>query len=304
LKTILILLASLTFVAPAAASDLLDANAKNVRLRVSGGTALVEYQAGGRDRHVLVWGAVDARTPDSGLPQVRFAHDYSGGLKTQHRAVWVRFKDQCRPYDGPPLAYVVAACKAPDGSYWAAQSWQRNLPHRGWDPWTFWQGAWELRISHWTGEVAHVELDTDWAFNGDAHDIFGRMSYGGNAVHGFHTTANGEPTDSYGRSLYIDTLDSAYGSGWKRETSIVFRKPSGAFCYSFWPTHDVSLPGHPARPEGHGSRYRISVVGPGVTPDVVAEAADRGAYNPAVERQQDAVFTQVIAGDKFCATQH
>ena len=87
------------------------------------------------------------------------------------------------------------------------------------------------------------------------------------------------------------------------ETSIVFRKPTGAFCYSFWPTHDVSLPGQPSRPEGHGTRYRISVVGPGVTPDVVTEARDLGAYNPEVEKQQDALFMQVIAGDKFCATQ-
>ena len=291
-------------VAPAAqASDLLDLNAQQITLKVRGTLALVEYQAKGRDRHVLVWGAINARTPESGLPQVRFKHDYSGGLKLEHRAMWKSFKDECRPYDGPPLAYLVTACKAPDGSYWAVQSWQRNLPHRGWEPWTDWQRAWELRVSHWSGPIATVELYADWAFNGQAHDIFGRMTYAGVPVHGFHTTANGEPTDSYGRSLYIDTFGSAYGLGWKRETSIVFRKPSGAFCYSFWPTHDVSLPGKPARPAGDGAKYRISVVGPGVTPDVVAETPDLGRYDPAVERQQDAVFTQVIAGDPFCSKQ-
>jgi hypothetical protein len=292
-------------VTPAAqASDLLDVNAQAITLKVHGGRALVEYRANGKARHVLVWGAINARTPESGLPQVRFKHDYSGGLKLEHRAMWVSFKNECRPYDGPPLVYVVAACKAPDGSYWALQSWQRNLPHRGWDPWTGGQRQWELRVSHWNGEMAHLELYADWAFHGDAHGIFGRMTYGGMPVHGFHTTLNGEPTDSYGRSLYIDTFDSAYGPGWKRETSIVFRKPSGAFCYSFWPTHDVSLPGQPARPEGHGTKYRISVVGPGVTPDVSAEALDLGTYDPAVEKQQDVLFTKVIAGDKFCSTQH
>jgi hypothetical protein len=88
-----------------------------------------------------------------------------------------------------------------------------------------------------------VELYADWAFEGAAHGIFGRLSYGGKPVHGFHTTAQGAPTDGYGRSLYIDTHASAYGADWSRETSIVFRKPTGAFCYSFWPTHDVSLPG-------------------------------------------------------------
>jgi hypothetical protein len=287
----------------ARASDLLDFNAQNITLKVHGKRALVEYTAKGKARHVLVWGAINARTPDAGKPQVRFKHDYSGGLKLEHRAMWVKFADQCRPYDGPPLAYLLTACKAPDGSYWALQSWQRNLPHRGWDPWTDEQKAWELRISHWIGPIAQLELYTDWAFHGDAHDIFGRMTYGGVPVHGFHTTANGEPTDAYGRSLYIDTFDSAYGLGWQRETSIVFRKPSGAFCYSFWPTHDVSLPGKPARPAGNGTKYRISVVGPGVTPDATAEARDLGPYDPAVEKQQDALFTKVIAGDKFCSTQ-
>jgi hypothetical protein len=286
------------------ASDLLDLNAHNVTLAVQGSRALVEYTANGRARHVLVWGAINARTPDSRLPQVRFSHDYSGGLALEHRAMWKTFRNQCRPYDGPPLPYLVTACKAPDGSYWAVQSWQRNLPHRGWPAWTEWQRARDLRISHWNGAIAHVELYTDWAFHGEAHDIFGRMTYGGVPVHGFHTTAAGAPTDSYGRSLYIDTFGSAYGPGWQRETSVVFRKPSGAFCYSFWPTHDASLPGSPARPAGNGTQYRISVVGPGVTPDVVAVARDLGPYDARVEKVQDALFTEVIAGDKFCSTQH
>jgi hypothetical protein len=292
------------------ASDLLDLNATNVTLAVNGSTALVTYQARGATRHVLVWGAIGALTPDSTTPQVRFKHDYSGGLHTQGRAVWVRFVNRCRPYDGPPLDYLVVACTAPDGSYWAVQRWQRNLPHRGVAPWTAWQRAWELRLSHWAGPLAHVEVYADWAFDGAAHGIFGRMTYGGQPVHGFHTTSAGAPTDGYGRSLYIDTHDSAYGAGWSRETSIVFRKPTGSFCYSFWPTHDVSLPGSPPRPAGHGDRYRISVVGPGVTPDVVAETRDPGDWDRGDaakvewERRQLRLFDQVTAGDKFCATQH
>lgn len=294
----------------ASASGLLDVNATHVSLAVRGGTALVTYRAGGKTRHVLVWGAVNALTPDSGRPQVRFELDYSGGLHSRHRAVWVRFRNECRPYTGPPLAYEVVACDAPDGSYWALQSWQRDLPHRGWTPWTAAQRAWELRVSHWTGPLAQVDLYSDWAFGGEAHGIFGRMTYDGAPVHGFHTTSDGAPTDSYGRSLYIDTFDSQYGPGWARETSIVFRDPVGDFCYSFWPTHDVSLPGRPARPAGNGTRYRISVVGPGVTPDVVAEVADPGPWSAsdpakvAWEKTQLRLFDQVTAGDRFCATQH
>jgi hypothetical protein len=285
-------------VTPAArASDLIGLGATGARLEVHGGRALATFREDGSVRHVLVWGAVNARTPAQGPPQVRFSHAYSA-------RGWRAFVDQCRPYDGPALAYAVATCKAPDGSFWALQSWQRNLPHRGVAPWTALQAESDLRISHWTGPLAEAELYTDWAFGGAAHDIFGRLTYGGSPVYGFHTTGAGAPTDSFGRSLYIDTFDSAYGPGWKRETSIVFHRPTGAFCYSFWPTHDASLPGRPARPAGNGMRYRISVVGPGVTPDVVAVAADPGPYDAAAERRRDALFGRITAGDRFCATQH
>jgi hypothetical protein len=295
---------------PAPASDLLELNATDVTLAVHGGTALVTYRARGTTRHVLVWGAINALTPSAGKPQVRFKRDYTGGLHTLHRAAWVSFVDECRPYNGPALAYFVAGCTAADGSYWAIQRWQRNLPHRGLAPWTAWQRAWELHVSHWSGPLAQVELHADWAFDGAAHGIFGRMAYGGEAVHGFHTGPGGAPSDSYGRSLYIDTRDSKYGPGWSRETSIVFRKPTGAFCYSFWPTRDASLPGAPARPAGDGDRYRISVVGPGVTPDVTAETPDPGAWDPhdrekvSFEKQQLSLFDEITAGDRFCATQH
>src|SRR5207244_1804813 len=176
---------------------------------------------------------------------------------------WQRVGNHCLPYDGPRLPALLAACDAPDGSHWALQQWQPRLPHRGYPPYAAGQTDWELDISHWTGPVAELEVHADWAFDGQAHNLFGRLRYAGVPVHGFHTVkGTGAPKDRYGRSLYIDTFDSAYGPGWKRETSIVFRNPSGVFCYSFWPTHDVSLPRNPGRPAGHGSKYRIEVEGP------------------------------------------
>jgi hypothetical protein len=153
-------------------------------------------------------------------------------------------------------------------------------------------------------------VHADWAFNGQAHNLFGRLLYNGVPVHGFHTVkGTGAPQDRYGRGLYINTFDSAYGRGWTRETSIVFRNPTGVFCYSFWSTHDVSLPGQPARPAGNGSKYRIDVVGPGVTPNLAVVVADPGAWNPedpakvAYERQMKARQLQLSEGDKFCPTQ-
>jgi len=313
LIVIALVAAALAVVAPSAvASERVDVNATGVRLAVNArGTAMVTYHARGRTFHLLVWGAVNARPPSQTVRQVHFRFDWSGGWKSRHRLVWKNFRNTCAKYDGPPLVYLVDACKARDGSYWALQAWQPYLPHRGYPPWLPRQTQWELHVSHWTGPLAQLEAYTDWAFNGQAHDLFGRLQYLGDPVYGFGIGRNGAPNDRYGRSLYIDTLDSAYGAGWKRETSISFRRGSGAFCYSFWPTHDNTLPGYPdnPRPAGQGKRYRITVEGPGVTPDLQWEGAGLHDFNPSnradvdYERRMDALFMQFLGSDKFCPTQ-
>jgi hypothetical protein len=312
IRTSLLALAlGLAAVPAASASDRLAINASRVQLAVSqdGSRALVTYRSAGKTRHALVWGARDALAPSQTVAQVRFKIDWTGGWATYGHTVWQQFGNGCRPYDGPALAQAVAACTAPDGSFWALQAWQPKLPHRGYPPYKAGQRDWELDVSHWTGELAQLEVHADWAFK-SAHDLFGRLTYHGAAVHGFHTAkGTGAPADRYGRSLYIDTLDSAYGPGWKRETSIVFRNPTGVFCYSFWPTHDVSLPGHPARPAGFGKAYRIEVIGPGVTPNLLATVNDLGAWNPndpakvQLENQLKARQLELSRGDKFCPSQ-
>jgi hypothetical protein len=307
-----VIVAALVLAGSAAAAERLDLDAAGVKLAVGrdGKTAIVTYSANGRLRHALVWGAIDALPPSQTVPQVRFKIDWTGGWAS-HRdpRYWRKLGNACRAYDGPQLAQLVAACKAPDGTYWALQTWQPRLPHRGFEPWQPGQTAWELDVSHWSGELAQLEVHADWAFR-SAHDLFGRLTYRGVPVHGFHTTkGTGAPADRYGRSLYIDTLDSAYGPGWKRETSIVFRNPTGAFCYSFEPTNDGSLPGGRSRPPGIGKRYRIQVLGPGVTPNLVAEVADPGNYDAsdakkvAYEREMNARLLELARGDRFCPTQ-
>ena len=307
------LVAALLIVPSAAASDRLALNASRVTLAVSADskTAIVTYRSGGSLHHALAWGAVDALPPSQTVPQVRFKIDWTGGWAShRHGRWWQRLGNHCDAYDGPQLTALVAACRAPDGSYWALQSWQPKLPHRGYPPYKAGQTDWELDVSHWTAPLAELEVHADWAFNGQAHNLFGRLLYNGTPVHGFHTVkGTGAPQDRYGRSLSVNTFDSAYGRGWKRETSIVSRKPTGVFCYSFWPTHDVSLPGQPARPAGNGSKYRIDVVGPGVTPNLAAVVDDPGAWNPedpakvSYERQMKARQLQLSEGDKFCPTQ-
>lgn len=265
--------------APAAgASQLIDRNASQIHLAIdNGGHALVTYRAHGRTRHVLVWGAINARQPNPSVPQVKFELDYSGGK------AWRNFDNTCRPYDGPALAWAITACKAAgDGSYWALQAWQRALPNVGYTPWLASQEVWELRLSHWKGPLAQLEVYTDWVYSGRFHDLFGRATYGGLAVHGFKTTSSGQPLDTYGRNLYLDTLDSAYGAGWHRENSFVAHNPSGMFCYGFYPYS--TYPGYPhqrdEKIDGHGKKYRITMIGPGVTPDVMWAGDGLQDYDP------------------------
>ena len=135
------------------ASQLLDRNARDVTLRVSpNGAALITYRARGSVRRLLAWGGLNAVAPTAGRKQVAFRLDYSGGFARRARRVAARFGGHCLPYDGPPLAWLVTACKASDGSYWALQSWQRGLPNYGLPP-VGASAAWELRLSHWQGDL-------------------------------------------------------------------------------------------------------------------------------------------------------
>jgi hypothetical protein len=138
--------------------------------------------------------------------------------------------------------------------------------------------VWELHLSHWTGDdLPQLDLHANWAYRRFDH-LFGRFTYRGQPVYGFASTDQGNPLDSFGRNLYLDTYDSAYGSGWHRENSFLMHKGSGDFCYGLYPHGD-----HPA---GNGTRYRATIIGPGVTPDVSWEGTPLGSYNPA----EDAVL--------------
>jgi hypothetical protein len=299
--------------APAHASQLIDRNATGVQLAVNTkGEALLTYRAHGKIQHVLAWGAVDALHPTSGKPQVRFKKDYAGGWGKYRRDYWRTFQNACHRYDGPKLAYLVTACGASDGSYWAVQSWQTPLPDLGMTPWLPVQRAWELHLSHWKGAIAMLEAYNDWVYSGRFHELFGRLTYAGQPVYGFGTTAMGVPTDSYGRLIYLDTLNSRYGKGWKRENSFVAHKPTGIWCYGFFqfdPSKGYPHPkGFPSTPRGPGTgeRYRLSVNLPGVTPDVSVEIGglhDFNSSNPAdveYERRQDAILFSMLGPDKEC----
>jgi hypothetical protein len=139
----------------ASASELFVRDATDVKLAVSadGQKALVVYKVNGVTRHVLVSGAVNALAPSETTPQVHFQMT-SLGPRGHDKKIWKTFKDRCKPYDGPALAFLVVACEAPDASYWAIQSWKNWEPFFGYQPWLPYQDDVAFHLSHWTGPLA------------------------------------------------------------------------------------------------------------------------------------------------------
>jgi hypothetical protein len=306
-------LVALVVSAPAAASEqFADMNVRNPTLKVDGkGRALVEYTTErGLRRHVLVFSGINANPPSQTVPQVRFTYDFSGGLSSKGRALWKTFRNACRRYDGPALAYRVSACKAPDGSYWALQSWQRRLPLLGFDPWLPIHDDYELHLSHWSGPLPVLEVYRNWTHGLQFEGLFGRLTYRGQPVFGFSSSREGSPRDRYSRNVYIDTFNSVYGRGWRRESGILTHGTTGTFCHSFVPQRP--FPGYPhqqTRPAAPGERYRVTVMGPGVTPVVSWEDAGLGRFNAAnpahhaFEESANGIFDRVMAGDRICANE-
>lgn len=280
--------------AGASGSQMIAKNAKGARLAVNrSGVALLTYRSEGRLRHVLAWGAINARTPTRGARQVEFKIDYSGGWGSRRRDVWRGFRNACGPYQGPQLQWMVAACTAPDGSHWALQKWQRLLPPFGLRPMNSHESAVELHLSHWSGDLPEFVVKLDWVYR-DYDHLYGWLTYRGKGVYGFKNSRFGSPLDSWGRNVFVDTFNSRYGRGWKRENAFLTHTGSGAFCYGFY--------GHSwrgqRRPVGKGEAYRASVMGPGVTPILFWTSPALGTFDAELEAAANAEQAQLFTNSK------
>jgi hypothetical protein len=229
-------------------------------------------------RHVLAWGAINARAPSQSHKQVAFRIDYSGGHGSFGNGYWRRMHNFCRRYTGPPLPHLIFACDDTDGSYWALQTWRRELPDGGWRG-THRQEAKELHLSHWSGKLPALFGDTTWLSHGKYDRLFGYLRYGGSGVYGFSSTSRGNPTDSYGRNIYVDTHNPAWGRGWYRFNGALSHRAAGNFCFGVYALYGRT---HPAR----GNEYRMTVMGPGVTPIVEWKGKAPGRYSQSVYDQK------------------
>ena len=304
MRVLVVAAAALILASPVAASEVIAVDATAVTLQVDGGTALVSYTAKGKRRYLLAWGAINALAAGSQQPQTSFRRDYSGGWKSRGKAVWAKFRNRCGPYAGPPLPFLVAVCTAPDGTSWAIQAWQRLLPMRGFDAWKPGQAAMEFHLSHWSGPLAVLEVSPNWTYGGRWQGLFGRLTYTGTPVFGTRTPTASR-RDTYGRYVYIDTRNSVYGPGWRHDAGKVLHLRNGAFCYSFVP--QAPPPGYPdSAPRGPavGDLHRVTVMGPGVTPDIAWEGSPLGAYDASQDDAFDALFDRLVgADDRACANE-
>ena len=184
----------------------------------------------------------------------------------------------------------MTSCTARDGSNWGLQAWQRMLPNYGLAA-TPKQAVWELRLSHWTGDLPALTVNLDWAYRKYDH-LFGTFTYDGKPVHGFKSTSWRESARLVRPQRLSRHVRLGLWAGWRRENSFLTHKGTGTFCYGLYP--------HGARPAGHGARYRATIIGPGVTPDVMWQGTSLGAYDESLDRQLADVQRELYAGDSLC----
>jgi hypothetical protein len=284
LPTFLIASAALLLAAPASAlaSQLIDKNTSHVSIAVdSSHHAVVSYVRGGVGYHVIMWGAINAFQPSKAHKQVKFKLDYSGGSASFGAGYWKKIvkNNVCGPYTGPALHWLVVACTTPRGQNWALQAWQKLLVI-GYKRTTPSERAWELHASHWTGPLPVLWLKADWIYSGRYDHLYGKYSYRGVAVHGFGASHTGNPTDSYGRNIYVDTLNPPWptgyvqAGGWRRFNAFLAHNPRGNFCAGVF----KNLFG--PSPAGAGQAYRATAMGPGVTPVVFWQGDPPGTVGP------------------------
>ena len=156
----------------------------------------------------------------------------------------------------------------PDGSHWAVQQWTRIKPNFG-------GRARRPRAPRrpLARRRRELEIHADWSKYHDGrgnhwHHLFGRYTYNGTGVYGKRTTPTGVPLDDLGRNVYVDSLDSDYGPGWRRVNAFVSRRPSGQFCFEFGPKAGFGERAEAGTGRSGAQPVPRGIIGPGVTPDI------------------------------------
>ena len=228
----------LACVPSALASQTIDANVTSVRLAVNAkGEALVTYtRANGQASTRAGVGRAERdrprRVPSRSSGSSSTTREGPGS--TARRATGARSRTSAGRT--PVLRFRTALPRAPPrtaptGGFRSGSGCSRSAASRPFSRPT-WPGSCTSRTGRRRSPCSRSRPTgrTAASFQG----LFGRLVYEGKPVHGFRTPTRGR-IDHNARYVYIDTFDSAYGPGWKRDGAKVTHLGSGGFCYSFAP---------------------------------------------------------------------
>ena len=169
------------------------------------------------------------------------------------------------------------------------------MPNYGLGP-TAKQHAAELRLSRLVGPARPARDQVDWSYKKYRPPRpHGRLTYPGEPVYGFATTSQGAPTDTHGRNIFVETFDFCrLRPRLKRE-----KPPLCSHTTRPAPLPTASIPTAGGR-RATEHEYRATVVGPGVTPDVIWEGPSPGPYDAALDEAANAEQRKLFAADERC----
>ena len=246
-------------------------------------------------RHVLLWGAINARTPDPNVPQVASRPTTpAAGASTGNASYWKTFKNACKPYDGPPLSSTASPhATLQTAATGRCRRGSATCRCAAFAPFRPQQSAFGFNVSHWSGPLAKLdglaELHVRHAVDGPLRPAHLRRRAGLRLQARPATTRRPTATARY---VYIDTFNSVYGAGLEARARILVHCGDGTFCHSFvpqTPSRPVILDSE-TRAAAPGELERVTGMGPGVRPEVAAErcrASAGGAHvRPARTQEQ------------------
>ncbi len=108
-------------------------------------------------------------------------------------------------------------------------------------------------------------ISEDWSYR-KFDQLYGTYTYLGLGVFGFKSTSAGAPLDSFGRNIYVDTLNSAYGTGLEAREQLPDAQPEGRVLLRVLRARSAPdrqghrVPRHRRRPRRDAGRH---VAGPG-----------------------------------------
>ena len=202
---------------------------------------------------------------------------------------------------------LVAACKAPNGSYWTVQAWQRRLPLLGFDPWLPAQielGAPPRRTSPASSRSSRCSRTGRTAAAGRA--LFGRYTYLGQPIFGFGANAEGraegqvrpEPLHRHAQLARTGRAGSASrGSSRTRGRARSATASSRSGRSPGYPSQDM----RPAGRRRAASRHRRWA--PACMPVMQVEVAGLDAGRPRTRRRVQRRLRPGDGGDKACAAE-